>query len=827
MIKKIYDALILKYPLAVLFAVLVFVSSLGYYSSKLEIDASAETLLLEDDKDLAFFREVNKTYDNSNFLVVTFSPKEELLSKKSLETLKNISDDFLKVKNIESITSILNVPLLQSPIRPISDLVAGVDSLQTKEFDKNLVKNELLNSPLYSNSLVSSDFKTTAIILNLKTDTKYFELLEKRNALLSKEKNDTISKEEKDELKKTIIEFKNYRDYLRIEEAKEIEQIREIINSYENEAKIFLGGVNMIASDIIGYVKNDLIIYGTSLLLILIFILWYIFRHIRWIILPLFICLISVISTAGVLGLFAWEVTVISSNFIALQLIITISIVLHLIVRYRELNVKYKNASQYKLIINTILSKINPSFFAIITTISGFGSLVLSNIEPVINLGLMMSTGIAISLFLAFITFPAILILMDKKDEHEQKNIRFSFIQKCSDVVEHKTKTIIIVTTLVILFSLSGALKLVVENSFISYFKETTDIYKGMKVIDENLGGTTPLDIIIKFKNEPKAQIVQTSNDEFDDFENEFAQSANDEQYWFSQDKMDTITAIHEYLETIPEIGKVQSLATLLKIGESLNNGRKLDGITLALLYNQMPSNYKSLILSPFINIEKNEARITMRILDSNPDLRRNDLISKINSDLKEIIKNKETTYQLSNLMILYNNMLQSLFDSQIATLGFVVIILFIMFLILFRSIKVSLIALIANIIPISVIFGIMGWLNIPLDIMTITIAAIAIGIGVDDTIHFIHRFKEEFKIDHNYVNAMRRSHETIGYAMYYTSLVIIMGFSILVLSNLIPTIYFGLLTVVTMFTVLIADLLLLPKLLLIFKPYEKLKENK
>ena len=315
MIKKIYDTLILKYPLAVLFAVLVFVSSLGYYSSKLEIDASAETLLLEDDKDLAFFREVNKTYDNSNFLVVTFSPKEELLSKKSLETLKNISDDFLKVKNVESITSILNVPLLQSPIRPISDLVAGVDSLQTKEFDKNLVKNELLNSPLYSNSLVSSDFKTTAIILNLKTDTKYFELLEKRNALLSKEKNDTISKEEKDELKKTIIEFKNYRDYLRIEEAKEIKQIREIIKSYENEAKIFLGGVNMIASDIIGYVKNDLIIYGTSLLLILIFILWYIFRHIRWIILPLFICLISVISTAGVLGLFAWEVTVISSNF--------------------------------------------------------------------------------------------------------------------------------------------------------------------------------------------------------------------------------------------------------------------------------------------------------------------------------------------------------------------------------------------------------------------------------------------------------------------------------------------------------------------------------
>lgn len=826
MVKKIYDTFILKYPLIVLILLFVFISTLGYHATKLEIDASAETLLLDDDKDLKFFREVNKRYDSSDFLVVTFSPKNDLLSKESLNTLKNISEDFLKLENIESVTSILNIPLLQSPIRPISDLVEGVESLQTKEFDKDLVKNEFLTSPLYSNALVSSDFKTTALILNLKNDTKYFELLEKRNSLLTKKRENTITKEESEKLKDAIKEFKQYRDLLREKETLEIKNIRDIIKKYETDAKIFLGGVNMIASDIVGYVKNDLLIYGSTLVLILIFVLWYIFRHIRWVIIPLFICLISVISTAGILGLFGWEVTVISSNFIALQLIITISIILHLIVRYRELNVKYKNASQYKLVINTILSKFNPSFFAIITTITGFGSLVLSKIEPVINLGLMMSTGIAISLFLSFLTFPVILIMMKKKDEHEQKNTRFSFIKKCSNIVEHNGKSIIIISILVFIFSISGSLKLIVENSFISYFKQSTDIYKGMQVIDESLGGTTPLDIIINFKSEPKTIIKKsTSTDDFDDFENEFAKNADDKQYWFSQDKMDTITAIHDYLETIPEVGKVQSLATLLKIGKTLNNGKDLDGITLALLYNQLPPKYKHLILSPFVNIDKNEARITMRIIDSNPNLRRNDLLNKINHDLANIIKNKETTYRLSNLMVLYNNMLQSLFDSQIATLGFVIIILFIMFILLFRSLKIALIALTANIIPISTIFGIMGWLNIPLDIMTITIAAIAIGIGVDDTIHFIHRFKEEFKVDHNYINAMKRSHESIGYAMYYTSLVIILGFSILVLSNLIPTIYFGILTVVTMFTVLIADLLLLPKLILIFKPFKKVKE--
>jgi uncharacterized protein len=822
MIKRIYDSIILKFPIAVLLTLLVCISALGYYATKLQIDASAETLLLDDDKDLKFFREVHQRYNSPNFLVVTYSPNEDLLSKKSLDTLKSITSDFIKLDNITSITSILNVPLLQSPARPISDLVSGVDSLETKDFDKTLVKKEFLTSPLYSNSLVSADFKTTAVVLNLKEDKKYYELLKKRNDLLAKKRDQSITDDESIALDKVSKEFKEYRDFVREKESKDIQNVRNIIKKYSADAKIFLGGVNMIANDIVGYVKSDLAIYGSTLVFLLIFILWFIFRHPRWVILPIAICLLSVVSTAGILGLFSLEVTVISSNFIALQLIITISIILHLIVRYRELNVKYKNASQYKLVINTILSKMNPSFFAIITTITGFASLVLSSIEPVKNLGLMMSAGIAISLIISFLIFPITLILINKKDEHEKKKSNFSLIHKCTNLVENNGKAIIIGSVLVVIFSLTGASKLIVENSFINYFKKSTDIYKGMEVIDEKLGGTTPLDVIVKFKDEEKKIVKKAKADEFDDFENEFNEKADDKQYWFSQDKMDTIMAIHNYLETIPEVGKVDSLATILKLGKILNNNKKLDGITLALLYNQLPEEYKDLILSPYINIDKNEARITMRLIDSNPNLRRNELINKINKDLREIIQNKETTFRLSNLMVLYNNMLQSLFDSQISTLGFVLIILLIMFIILFRSIKIALIALTANIVPISAIFGIMGWLHIPLDIMTITIAAISIGIGVDDTIHYIHRFKEEYKSDHNYLNAMKRAHESIGYAMYYTSLVIILGFSILVLSNLIPTIYFGLLTVVVMATLLASALLLLPKLMIMFKPYDR-----
>ncbi len=828
MIKRFYNFYILKHPIKILFFLLLGILFLGYYATKLEIDASSETLLLDDDKDLQFARTITKRYYNPNFLLVTYKPNSDLLSKESLDTLKKLSEELLKLEKIDSITSILNVPLLQSPIQELTQLIDGIRTLNNSKIDKHLVKKEFLESEIYKNNLVSNDFSTTAIVLNLKSNKKYFDFIEKRDSLLAKKKANKASKEELKELKKTVIEFKKFRDIQRVEDHKNIVAIRTILEKYKNEASLFLGGVGMIADDIIGFVKNDLVIYGSTLVFLLIFILWIIFRQLIWITLPIVICTLSVISTTGTLGLFGWEVTVISSNFIALQLIITISIVLHLIVRYRELSAKYTKSSQYRLVLNTILSKLNPSFFAIITTIAGFGSLVLSGIEPVKNLGWMMSTGIAISLIIAFIVFPTVLIMIRRVDATKESKFKLGIISISSYLVEKRGLFIIIASILIVIFSLTGVSKLIVENSFINYFKKSTEIYKGMEIIDNNLGGTTPLDVILTFdtKKDKKIEIEKNKKDDFDDFEEEFEKSSNDAQYWFTEDKMNTIIRVHDYLETIPEIGKVQSLATLLKVGKLLNEGEDLDGFKLALLYKKLSQEYKKIILTPYINIEHNQVRISMRIVDSNPNLRRNDLINRLNTELVDVIKNDSIEFKLSNLMILYNNMLQSLFDSQIKTLGFVIAILFIMFLILFRSFKIAIIAILANIVPISIIFGIMGWLKIPLDVMTITIAAISIGIGVDDTIHYIHRFYEEYRKNHNYLFAMKRSHESIGYAMTYTSLVVIIGFSILVLSNLIPTIYFGLLTVVVMITILASALLLLPRLLIIFKPYRTKEMN-
>jgi predicted RND superfamily exporter protein len=830
MLHNFYQKLILKYPLSVFIILLSSILIFGLNIAKLEIDASAETLLLNDDKDLAFSRMVAKRFQTNDILILAYKPKDDLLSPESLQTLTRLSEDLKKLPSVESVDSLINVPLFFSPIRDMDDLINETRTLKSSDINLSLVKQELLTSPLYKDRLVNKDFTISSILISLYQDPEYFRLLEKRNLLLDKKKMTSLTKEEKKALDDVTIAFKKHRDEQRIVENKNIKEIRSLISKYQDDATFFLGGAQMISNDIVGFVKNDLLVYGSTLILIIILVLGIVFKKPRWVMLPILICALSVTAITSSLGFFGWEITVISSNFIALQLIITISIVLHLIVRYEELLTLYPRASSKRLILLTMLTKATPTFFAILTTIAGFSSLLYSQIHPVINLGWMMSAGIAMSLIIAFIVFPTVLMLLKKTPPVKQKQ-SMSFIPSLTArIVLHDKKGIFIITLLTIVFSVTGASQLIVENSFINYFKKDTDIYKGMKIIDQELGGTTPLDVILTLsdKNSTVSSRPATEvsiEEEEDSFEDEFNTVENQDQYWFTDEKTKIIKKVHNYLIQTSQIGEVQSFATLLDTGKILNQNKDLDSIDLALIYQKLPQKYRDVILTPYVNIEHNQLRFSTRIVDSNEALRRDALLQTIKNDLTHTIDPNVATVQLSNLMVLYNNMLQSLFHSQITMIGLVLLIVSLMFFMLFRSFKLTLIALTVNIIPIGMVFGFMGWLHIPLDIMTITIAAIAMGIGIDDTVHYIHRYKVEFAKDNRYYFSMHRANNSIGNALYFTTLVIVIGFSILTLSNLIPTIYFGLLTMLVMIAALISDLILLPKLLLIFKPFKKAKK--
>ena len=826
MLKIIYQNFLLKYPKIILSFMALFVVIMALLALKLEIDASAETLLLEGDKDLEYTREISKRFEAPNFLIVVYSVEGDLLSDENIKNIKTLSKEIKNIEIVESINSIVNVPLLQSPPRPIKELVKNVPTLQSKNIDKELVKQEFLNSPIYKQNLVSDDFKTTAISINLKRDEKYFNLIDNRDKFIALKKKRTLTKEEKNSFKIAQTELKKHRDIAREHTHKSIESLRIILQNFELEnkkVKLHLGGADMIADDMIEFVKYDLKTFGLVLVILLITVLYILLNKIRWIVIALFICSVSLVITSGFLALFGWEITIVSSNYISLQLIMNMSLVMHLIIKYKELYARDENESQKNLLLNTVTSMAKPSFFVVITTMAGFSSLVVSNILPIINFGWMMTLGIVISLLTTFLLFPITLSLFNKSKEKTSSSNDKPFTSKMAHIAYNYKKTILTMTLLFIIFAITGASKLKVENSFIDYFKQSTEIYQGMALIDQKLGGTTPLDVVLTFKENSDAVetieiIEEDSDEELDEFEDEFQEIDTDkEKYWFTQNKLQKIKEVHNYLDSLEPIGKVLSLSTMGEIIKTLNDGKEADSLTLALLYKELPEKFKKIILSPYIDIENNRVRISTRIVDSLPNLQRDILLKKIDKDLKKMINQEYEEYKISNLLVIYNNMLQSLFDSQIKTIGVVIFILFIMFLVLFKNLKVAIIAIIVNATPVSVIFGFMGWMDIPLDMMTITIAAISIGIAVDDTIHYIYRFILEYKESDDTKAAIFNSHASIGTAMFYTSTIIVIGFSILTLSNFIPTIYFGLLTMLAMFMAIVADLLLLPVLLLLF----------
>ena len=814
MFEKIYKNSIIEKPKFTLLILTILLLSFGYFIKDFQLDASSDTLLLENDPDLKYLREVNTKYGSKDFLVLTYTPKDNLLAPDTIKNLTNLKNDLVNLTWASNVITILDVPLLKNNDDALTERIKNFKTLSDEDADKEKGFEEIINSPIYKEFIISKDGKTSGILVYIKIDKKLSDLIKTKNNYLDKIDKGQLSAKDKKKYKKFLIKYDNYRKSYNQKNHQNIVEIRKIIEKYEDTAKIHLGGIPMIADDMMTYIKNDIIVFGAGVFLFIVCTLWFVFRSLTWVFIPLLSCFFSVSIMVGLLGLVGWKVTVISSNFIALMLILTMAMNIHMSVRYLQFKKENPNILNSDAILWTSKKMFWPILYTVLTTICAFLSLIFSNIKPIIDFGWMMTVGLLVSLSITFTLFPAILNILSKKKANykdEKKSIITSFLSK---VAQKNTKTIFVSALLVIIVSIIGITKLEVENSFINYFDKKTEIYKGMKLIDDKLGGTTPLDIIIKFPDKEKEE---KTDDDFDSWDDEEEDEAK---YWFTRNKIDTIIKVHDYLDNLPAVGKVISFASMVRVAEDLNEGKKLQGLEMGILYTKIPDLIKKEIIDPYISIENNEARISLRILDSKEDLRRNELIKKINYDLENQLGLDRKEFKLAGVLILFNNLLQSLFKSQILTLGIVMAGITLMFLILFRNITLSLIGVVPNFMAAFLILGIIGLLEIPLDMMTITIAAITIGIAVDNSIHYIYRFKEEFKKINNYNQTVEKCHNTVGVAILNTSITIVFGFSILVLSNFIPTIYFGVFTGIAMLLAMISVLTLLPKLILIVKPF-------
>ena len=815
MIEKIYRSSVIEKPKFTLSILIILLLSFGYFAKDFQLDASSDTLLLENDPDLKYLREVNTKYGSKDFLVLTYAPKENLLSPVAVKNLTDLKNDLASLSWVSNVITILDVPLLKNNDDSLSERIKNYKTLSSKDSDKKRGFDEIINSPIYKEFVISKDGKTSGILVYIKTDKKLSSLVKTKNNYLDRKDKDQLTSEDKKKYKKFLKEYDDYKKSYNQKNHQNINEIRKILKSYKNTAEIHLGGIPMIADDMMTFIKNDIMVFGAGVFLFIVCTLWFVFRNLLWVFIPLLSCFFSVLIMVGLLGLVGWKVTVISSNFIALMLILTMAMNIHMSVRYLQFKKENPNISNSEAILWTSGKMFWPILYTVLTTICAFLSLIFSDIKPIIDFGWMMTVGLLVSLSITFTLLPAILNILSKENvnyEGEKKSIITSFLSKFA---QKNTKTIFVSTLFVIIVSIIGITKLEVENSFINYFDKKTEIYKGMKLIDDELGGTTPLDIIIKF---PDKEEIEKTDDDFDSWDDEDKDEAK---YWFTRNKIDRITKVHDYLDNLQAVGKVISFASMVRVAEDLNDGKELQGLEMGILYTKIPDSIKKEIIDPYISIANNEARINLRILDSKENLRRNDLINKINHDLENQLGLNRKEFKLAGVLILFNNLLQSLFKSQILTLGIVMVGITVMFLILFRNVTLSLIGVVPNFMAAFLILGIIGLLEIPLDMMTITIAAITIGIAVDNSIHYIYRFKEEFKKINNYNLTLEKCHNTVGVAILNTSITIVFGFSILVLSNFIPTIYFGIFTGIAMLLAMISVLTLLPKLILIVKPFD------
>ncbi len=846
---RLYQYLFIFHPLTGIALIATLLIACSYFIGQVEIEVSGDSLVLEQDADLEYYREISTIYGSDEYLVITFQPHGGLFASESLATLGKLGDDLRTVSHVNEVITLLDVPLLFSPPMSLTELSREQRLLLDAGTNLELAKQELSTEALYSDRLVSRDLSTTAIQVTFETDQELIELREQREALRKQRTTGKLDDTASAQLARIESRYDERLSQDTDMQSAAIQQIRTILEAYRSEADIHMGGIPMIVTDMLSYIRKDLMIYGIAVLCVMAIMIWFAFNEIRWILLPLTCVGAAAVATTGIIGMLGWPISAVSSNYLALLLIFGLSLMIHLVVQYDELNVPESTDDRKQRIIDVLKRKFAPSFYTILTTIIAFASLVVSNIRPVIDFGWIMVVALIVNLLVAFTLFPALLSLSSPRTKPVPEDLTRRVTRQ---LAEWSLKFPFALAILFIVLTAAGSYGITllsVDNRFIDYFAEDTAIYKGMTVIDEKLGGTTPLDLIINAPESSRSAKADSMNQDdpfseaafdepsldaspfdgspfdespFDAPDTKTQGSFTDSSYWFNTTELDRVAGIHNYLDALEDTGKVLSLHSLATTLQKLNDNRAPDDFFLSLFYQNASDKLKSQLIDPYLSEDGQQLRFSMRVYESDSGLDRQGLINHISETLQESFELDEQQFRLTGMVVLYNNLLQSLFDSQIKTLGVVFLAIGLIFIVVFQNVKVALLALIPNIVSGCCVLGLFGLLSVPLDLMTITVAAISVGIAVDDTIHYTHRFREELKRTQDYDLAIRNAHRSIGKAMYYTSITIACGFAVMMFSNFTPTLYFGVFTAFSMLIAMFADMTLLPILLKTFRAYQK-----
>ncbi len=794
----VYERTILRYPVVVLLSYAAIAGFFGYKLKSFRMDASSDSLVLENDADLKYYEATREIFGTDDYILLVLALQKSALSEDILRQIDSLTEELSRIPSIDTVSSILTVPLFQSPKVSLYEMGTGYKTLLMEGCDRRLAFRELTGSPVWQNNLISSDGKTTAIILTLKPDRAYNDLRDERYRLRRKRAEGSLTSQESARLVEVSQLYNKRHAEISARRRADVKQIRAILACHRQaDYEMAESGLPMIVADMVSYIERDIWVFGIAVVVFLGTVLASVFRQIRWVVLPLITCMIPVVVMMGYLGLTGWETTVVTANFSSLMLIVSMQNSIYLVVRFREIHARFPEMQKKEILFRSVREIGEPCFYTSATQVAGFGTLVISGIRPIIDFGILMATGLSLAYFVNFTFFPAAILMFPKGPPPPKHlaTLERSPVGFLAAFTRRHRLIIGIAALLVLAYGIAGMTRLQVENRFIDYFRKGTPISRGLTLIDNRLGGTTSLEIVLDGKQRD---------------------------YWLEPQHLDVLRQIHQHVEKMPNVGKVTSLATFIEVLTQVNDGTPPNQFVLNVARATLSPRMQQTYLLPYVTSDFSKARIFVRIRESSPTLNRDSMLRELNSFLRGRLGLSEEQARITGIFVLYNNLLKSLFDSQIKTLGFVFVVIYLMLVALFRSPYFALISIGPAILPVFLILGTMGWVGISLDIMTIMIASVTCGIAVDNMIQYGFRYRSEYRKDRDYGSAMFRAHNSIGVAILYASLTIIAGFGILTLSNFIPTIYFGLFTSMAMSAGFLGSLTLLPMLISLLKPFRK-----
>jgi hypothetical protein len=764
-------------PIALAF--LIPAAALGAFLPRLDVDAGTNVLLNEDDPDLAYYNITRAEWGYDEYAIVCarradwFTPESQQLLTDFTAAIKS------GVPHVKSVATIQTVPLLrQKP--PILGL-PNPAFLGRPGLDLEKARREILEHTQARGNLISGDGKDLSLLVVLDVPAEVLRLdpeWSRAQGLKDRARLAAIKKE----YEAALAALKERRTAM-------VRALRRVAAEWSPrmDEPLRLSGLPVISVNLVEHVTADLKTFGAASFAFFVLAFWAVYRRARWTLLPIVTCLLPVALVVGGAAAAGQKITVITSNAPVLLFVLMLPYTVYFVERYRERRAEHPGESNLDTGADSASRIWAPCLYSCTTTMAGFASLLTSGISPVRSFGLVMALGMAVGLAGVFLFLPSASKPLRPLETAGAGPAAgpHGAVKLLERLVLKAPGFVVVLSALILGAAAWGAARLRVETKFIDYFRTGSEVYRGLEYIDTRMGGTTPLEIVL---------------------------TSGEPGFFRTEEGLRAIAAAAAGLDAVPEAANVRSLRTLMDEGRKAIPGMKVEQMNALLKGFKMEG-----LIREFVNADFTVARVIVRFRETAPTLHRNNILRDLRKRLEERPELRGLQARPTGIFLLYANMLNSLIRSQKDTFLMVLGAIYVMLVLLFRAPLLSLVILVPQVLPVFACLGTMGWTGIPLDLVTVMIASVAMGVGIDAAIQYTVRYRLELAAaGGDRRAAVTRSHATIGRAIWIATSIVVAGFAILSFSKFVPTVTFGLFTALAMLMGQFAALTLLPSLFLL-----------